>query len=156
MKNTITEIKNTLEEINSRVTEAEELKKKPLKAERKKPQVTYKGNPVRLIAEVSSEILKARREWQDIFKVQLSSLTQSCLTLCDPMDYSMPGLPVHHQLPEFIHTHVHWVSEALPRLPLSPNPTPPRAHRPPSFLLWARPSPGWAWETPPHPQTHWS
>ena len=156
MKNTITEIKNTLEEINSRVTEAEELKKKPLKAERKKQQVTYKGNPVRLIAEVSSEILKARREWQDIFKVQLSSLTQSCLTLCDPMDYSMPGLPVHHQLPEFIHTHVHWVSEALPRLPLSPNPTPPRAHRPPSFLLWARPSPGWAWETPPHPQTHWS
>ena len=107
MKNTITEIKNTLEEINSRVTEAEELKKKPLKAERKKQQVTYKGNPVRLIAEVSSEIRKARREWQDIFKVQLSSLTQSCLTLCDPMDYSMPGLPVHHQLPEFIHTHVH-------------------------------------------------
>ena len=53
MKNTITEIKNTLEEINSRVTEAEELKKKPLKAERKKQQVTYKGNPVRLIAEVS-------------------------------------------------------------------------------------------------------
>ena len=72
------------------------------------------------------------------------------------MDYSMPGLPVHHQLPEFIHTHVHWVSEALPRLPLSPNPTPPRAHRPPSFLLWARPSPGWAWETPPHPQAPWS
>jgi len=39
--------------------------------------------------------------------------SQSCLTLCDPMDYSMPGLPVYHQLPEFTHTHVHWVSDAI-------------------------------------------
>ena len=38
---------------------------------------------------------------------QFSSVSQSCLTLCDPMDYSMPGLPVHHQLPEFTPTHVH-------------------------------------------------
>ena len=38
---------------------------------------------------------------------QLSSVTQSCLTLCDPMDCSMPGLPVHHQLQEFTQTHVH-------------------------------------------------
>ena len=37
---------------------------------------------------------------------QFSSVTQSCLTLCDPMDYSMPGLPVHHQLPELTQTHV--------------------------------------------------
>ena len=36
-----------------------------------------------------------------------TSVTQSCLTLCDPMAYSMPGLPVHHQLPEFAQTHVH-------------------------------------------------
>ena len=36
-----------------------------------------------------------------------SSVTQSCPTLCDPMNCSMPGLPVHHQLPEFIQTHVH-------------------------------------------------
>ena len=35
------------------------------------------------------------------------SVAQLCLTLCDPMDCSMPGLPVHHQLPEFIQTHVH-------------------------------------------------
>ena len=40
------------------------------------------------------------------------SITQSCLTLIDPMDYSMLGLPVHHQLPEFTQTHVHWVSDA--------------------------------------------
>ena len=38
---------------------------------------------------------------------EFSSVTQSCLTLCDPMDCSMPGLPVHHQLPEFIQTRVH-------------------------------------------------
>ena len=39
--------------------------------------------------------------------VQFSSVTQACLTLCDPMNHSTPGLPVHHQLPEFIQTHVH-------------------------------------------------
>ena len=39
--------------------------------------------------------------------IQFSSVTQSCLTLCGPMDCSMPGLPVHHQLPEFTQTHVH-------------------------------------------------
>ena len=45
--------------------------------------------------------------------VQFSWGTQSCLTLCDPMNRSTPGLPVHHQLPEFTHTHVHRVSEAI-------------------------------------------
>ena len=39
--------------------------------------------------------------------VQFSAVAQSCLTLCDPMNCSMPGLPVHHQLPEFTQTHVH-------------------------------------------------
>ena len=39
--------------------------------------------------------------------VQFSSAAQSCPTICDPMDSSMPGLPVHHQLPEFTQTHVH-------------------------------------------------
>ena len=39
--------------------------------------------------------------------VQFSSVAQSCLTLCDPMDHSTPGLPVHHQLPEFTQTHAH-------------------------------------------------
>ena len=42
--------------------------------------------------------------------VRLSSVTQSCLTLCDPMDCSTPGFPVHHQLPEPTQTHVHWVN----------------------------------------------
>ena len=45
--------------------------------------------------------------------VQLFSVAQSCLTLCDPMDCSTPGLPVHHQLPELAQTHVHWVGDAI-------------------------------------------
>ena len=49
------------------------------------------------------------------------SSVQSCLTLCDPMNCSTPGLPVHHQLPESTQTHVHWVSDAIqPSHPLSP------------------------------------
>ena len=44
---------------------------------------------------------------------QFSSVAQSCPTLCYPMDCSTPGLPVHHQLPEFTQIHVHWVSDAI-------------------------------------------
>ena len=59
------------------------------------------------------------------FSVQFSSVTQSCPTLCDPMNRSTPGLPVHHQLPEFTQTHVHRVSDAIqPSHPLS-SPSPP-------------------------------
>ena len=57
--------------------------------------------------------------------IQFSSVAQSCLTLCDPMNPSTPGLPVHHQLPEFTQTHVHRVSDAIqPSHPLS-SPSPP-------------------------------
>ena len=45
--------------------------------------------------------------------VQFSPVAQSCPTLCDPMNCSMPGLPVHHQLPEFTQTQVHWVDHAI-------------------------------------------
>ena len=59
------------------------------------------------------------------FKVQFSSVAQSCPTLCYPLDCSTPGLPVHHQLPEFTQTHVHWVGDAIqPSHPLS-SPSPP-------------------------------
>ena len=52
--------------------------------------------------------------------VQFSSFAQSCRTLCDPMNYSMPGLSVHHQFPESTQTHVHWVGDAIqPSCPLS-------------------------------------
>ena len=44
-----------------------------------------------------------------ILRLQFSSVAQSCPTLCDPMNHSMPGLPVHHKLPEFTQTHVHRV-----------------------------------------------
>ena len=59
--------------------------------------------------------------------VQFSSLAQLCPTLCDPMNCSTPGLPVHHQLPEFTQTHVHRVSDAIqPSHPLwSPSPPAP-------------------------------
>ena len=55
----------------------------------------------------------------------VSSVPQSCPTLCDPVNRSTPGLPVHHQLREFTETHVHWVSDAVqPSHPLS-SPSPP-------------------------------
>ena len=57
--------------------------------------------------------------------IQFSSVDQSCPTLCDPVDCSTPGLPVHHQLPEFTQTHVHRVGDAIqPSHPLS-SPSPP-------------------------------
>ena len=57
--------------------------------------------------------------------VQFSSVAQSCPTLCDPMDYSMPGFPVHHQLLELTQTHVNHVGDAIqPSHPLS-FPSPP-------------------------------
>ena len=60
-----------------------------------------------------------------IFTYQFSSVTQSCLTGCDPMNRSTPGLPVHQKLPEFTQTHVHRVGDAIqPSHPLS-SPSPP-------------------------------
>ena len=62
------------------------------------------------------------------YSVQFSSVTQSCTTLCDPMDCSKPGFPIHHQLPEFTQTHVHWVGDATkPSHPLS-SPSPPTSN----------------------------
>ena len=62
--------------------------------------------------------------WSSLPPHQFSSVAQLCLTLCDPMACSNPSLPVHHQLPEFTQTHVHWVSDAIPQShpPLSPSP----------------------------------
>ena len=61
-------------------------------------------------------------------KEKFSSVTQSCPTLCNPMNCSTPGLPVHHQLPEFTQTHVHRVGDAIqPSHPLS-SPSPPASN----------------------------
>ena len=55
----------------------------------------------------------------------VSSVTQSCPTLCNPMNHRMPGLPVHHQLPEFTQTHVHRVDDAIPPSHPLLSPSPP-------------------------------
>ena len=75
-------------------------------------------------------ILTYKSGWDRYNSVQFSSVAQLCLTLCDPMNCSMPGLPVHNQLPEFTQTHVHRVGDDIqPSHPLSslsppaPNPS---------------------------------
>ena len=66
-----------------------------------------------------------RNKPMGLWSAQFSSVSQSCVTLCDPMNYSTPGFPVHHQLSEFTQTHVHQVSDPIqPSHPLS-SPFPP-------------------------------
>ena len=74
--------------------------------------------------------------------VQFSSVAQSCLTLCDPMNRSMPGLPVHHQLLEFTQTHAHWVSDAiqLSHPLLSPSPPAPNPSQHQGLFQWVKSS----------------
>ena len=74
--------------------------------------------------------------------VQFSSVTQLCPTLCDHMDRSTLGLPVHHQLPEFTQTHVHWVSDAIqPSHPLLfPSPPAPNPSQHQSLFQWVNSS----------------
>ena len=74
--------------------------------------------------------------------VQFSSVTQSCPTLCNPMNCSKPGLPVHHQLPEFTQTHVHQVGDAIqPSHPLlSPSPPAPNPSQHQSLFPWVNSS----------------
>ena len=73
---------------------------------------------------------------------QIRSVAQSCPTLCDPMNHSTPGLPVHHQLPEFTQTHVHRVSDAIqPSHPLSPpSPLAPNPSQHQSLFQWVNSS----------------
>ena len=75
---------------------------------------------------------------------QMRSVAQSCLTLCDPMNRSTPGLPVHHQLPEFTATHVHQVSDAIqPSHRLSsPSPPAPNPSQHQSLFQWVNSSHG--------------
>ena len=74
--------------------------------------------------------------------VQLGSVAQSCLTLCDPMNHSTPGLPVHHQLLEFTQTHVHQVGDAIqPSHSLSsPSPPAPNPSQHQSLFQWVNSS----------------
>ena len=70
--------------------------------------------------------------------VQFSSVTQLCLTLCNPMNRNMLGLPIHHCLLEFTQTHVHWVFDAIqPSHPLSsPSPPAPNPSQHQSIFQW--------------------
>jgi len=74
--------------------------------------------------------------------LQFSSVAQSCPTLCDTMNRSTPGLPVHHQLPQFTQTHVHRVSDAIqPSHPLSsPSPPAPNPSQHQSLFQWVNSS----------------
>ena len=87
------------------------------------------------------EMNEIKKRWQE-HTVQFSSVAQSCPTLCDPMNHSTPGLPVHDQLPEFTQTHVHRVSDVMqPSHPRSSTSLPapnPSQHQ--SLLQWVNSS----------------
>ena len=72
-------------------------------------------------------MIKTWLGWCTFFfsSVQFSSVAQLCPTLCDPMNYSTPGLPVHHQLLEFTQTHVHQVRDAIQPSHTLSSPSPP-------------------------------
>ena len=93
------------------------------KEEQKTIRISRRKEITKIREEISEKKLK--KQW-----VELSAVTQSCLTLCDPMNLSSPSLPVHHKLLEFTQTHVHQVGDAIqPSHPLSstsppaPNPS---------------------------------
>ena len=89
------------------------------------------GQPESLIANKPWKVLfsnpptSALHQSPLLFSVQSSSVAQSCPTLCDPMNCSMPGLPVHHHLPEFTQTHVHRVGDDIQLFYPLPSPFPP-------------------------------
>ena len=85
--------------------------------------------------------LKCNNLLKDV-SIQFSSVAQSCRTLCDPMNCSTPGLPVHHQLPEFTQTHVHRVGDAIqPSHPLlSPSSPAPNPSQHQSLFQWVNSS----------------
>ena len=76
------------------------------------------------------------------WNIQFSSVTQSCPTFCDPMNRSMPGLPVHHHLPDFTQTHIHRIGDAIqPSHPLSSlSPPAPNPSQHQSLFQWVNSS----------------
>ena len=94
----------------------------------------------------SSRLFESAKEQTKVLpisSVRFSSVAQSCLTLCNPMNRSMPGLRVHHQLPEFIQTHVHRVIDAIqPSYSRSsPSPPSPNPSQHQSLFQWVNSSP---------------
>ena len=99
----------------------------------------WKGAPIFLEVQGQNNLAFSEK----IPSVQFSSVAQSCLTLCDPMNCSTPGLPVHHQLPEFTQTPVHRVGDAIqPSHPLpSPSPPAPSPSQHQGLFQWVNSSP---------------
>ena len=93
--------------------------------------------------DVTYQFPRSLLNWfSNIYSVQFSSVAQSCLTLCDPMNRSTPGLSVHHQLLEFTQTHVHRVSETIQQShPLSsPSPSAPNPSQHQRLFQWVNSS----------------
>ena len=130
----------TIKDRNSRdIEEVEKIKKKWKKyiEELYKKDLNDPDNHNGVVSHPEPDTLEREVKWTlgstavnkasgcDGIPVQFSSVAQSCPTLCDPMNHSMPSLPVHHQLPEFTQIHVHRVGDAIqPSHPLS-SPSPP-------------------------------
>ena len=102
----------------------EELKSLLMKVKEESEKIGLKLNIQKTKIMASGPITSWQIYGETMETDQFSSVIQSCPTLCKPMNLSMPGLPVHHQLPEFTQTHVHQVSDAIqPSHPLlSPSP----------------------------------
>ena len=108
----------TIKERNGKdLTEVEDIKKKwqECTEELHKRDLHDPDNHDDVITNLEPDILECEVKCalESISSVQFSSVTQSCLTLCDPMNHSTPGLPVHHHLPEFAQAHVHRVSDII-------------------------------------------
>ena len=123
---------------------------KPLCALPAHPSLFFSFPPRKLISFLVFVFSKMSDRWNhtrcSLFRltscIQFSSVAQSCLTLWDPMNCSPPGLPVHHQLPEFTHNHVHWVGNAIQSShPLSsPSPPAPNPSQHQSLFYWVNSS----------------
>ena len=121
------------------MAESEEKLKSPLmKVEEESEKVGLKFN-IQKIKTMSCGLITSRQiDGETMETVQFSSVTQSYPTVCNPMDCSMPGFPVHHQLPEFAQTCVHWVSDVIqPSHPLSsPSPSTFNLSQHQGLFLW--------------------
>ena len=104
--------------------------------------LSIKSNPLNLQSVIKQEMTRVNTKSTSISTVQFSSVTQSCPTLCDPINHSMPGLPVHHKLPEFTQTHAHWLGDAIQpsHLLLYPSPPTPNPSQQQGLFQWANSS----------------
>ena len=111
---------------------------------KKSHQITGKRTREERNRETIKTTRKQVTKWQEVLirSDQITSVAESCRTLCDPMNRSTPGHPVQHQLPEFTQTHVHQVSDAIqPSHPLSsPSPLAPNPSQHQSLFQWVNSS----------------